>query len=51
MRSLYEVEEMLNKVLESKHLETLTGSTFKMGIEFALDWVLENILDEELLDE
>ena len=51
MRSRAEIEEMIYKVLDSKHLETLTGSTFKEGIEVALDWVLENVTDEELLDE
>jgi hypothetical protein len=51
MRRCAEIEEMIYKVIDSKHLETLTGSTFKEGIEVALDWVLENITDEELLDE
>lgn len=51
MRAEHEVNEILRKVVASEKLATLSGMSFKDGIELALQWVLEEVETGELLDE
>lgn len=51
MKTKDEVEELLAKVRASSHLDTLDSMSYKEGIELALECVLGETEDAELLDD